>query len=534
MLLSSHQVLLATLGATGAAALPGTSSSSSSTPAAPAATGAALPAGFDITAYWGNLSPYHDAPGFNVSTGNPQGCELSQVHILHRHAQRYPTPYELDGESMEAFAQKLQNYRLQHPNETLGTGPLEFLNEWKYLMGEDLLLPSGAATEATSGANFWNKYGRPLFRAPAGLADWDASLNVFPNGTQRPKPIFRTTGQARILESARWWLSGFFSSTNANNSASQYDLVIMPEGSGYNNTLAASCPQAKYEGDTSATNFLETTTPSIRTRLTPYLPPALAANLTTLDILSMLNLCPYETAVLGSSAWCPVFTAADWANYAYNLDLQFYGDYGFGSASGRAQGLGWVLELAARLNNSLITTQSANINLTYDSNPATFPLHQKLYLDMSHDDVIVSVLTALGVEYFNFGPAGLPGDVAVPPSNRTFRLQEMTPFGAHLVGEVWRCPVGTERKLGGETLYVNPEVEEGDGEEWIRFVLNGKPLPLKGVSGCQEDVRSAAEGFCAVPKLLQGVKEMVRLAEWDRACLGNYTGGHQVADGRPE
>ncbi|RAH48865.1 histidine phosphatase family protein [Aspergillus brunneoviolaceus CBS 621.78] len=528
MLLSSTQMILATVGAS-AAALPSTSSAAASAP-----TGSALPAGFDITAYWGNLSPYKDGPGFNVSTGVPLGCELSQVHVLHRHAQRYPTPYALDGLSMEAFAQKLQNYSLQHPNETLGTGPLAFLNDWKYLMGEDLLLPSGAATEATSGANFWNKYGRPLFRAPAGLADWDPSLNVYPNGTQRPKPIFRTTGQARILESARWWLSGFFSSTNANNSASQYDLVIIPETSGYNNTLAATCPEAQYEGDTSAETFLTKTTPAILNRLTPYLPRHLASTLTPLDILSMLNLCPYETAVLGSSAWCPLFTASDWETFAYALDLQFYGDYGFGAASGRAQGLGWVLELAARLNNTLITTPAANINLTYDSSPETFPLHQKLYMDMSHDDVIVSVLAALGVEYFNFGAAGLPGNVSVPPP-RNFRLNEVAPFGAHLVAEVWSCPAGRERVLGGETLYVNPTVKGVvEAEDWIRFVLNGRAVPLGGVSGCEGD--DSQDGFCLVEGLVGGVAEMVRLAEYDRACLGNGTAGKggQVGDGRPE
>ncbi|RAL11882.1 phosphoglycerate mutase-like protein [Aspergillus homomorphus CBS 101889] len=237
-MLLSTQVVLVTLGAT-AAALPSASS------AASAPTGF-LPPGFDITAYWGNLRPYKDASGFNVSTGVPLGCELSQVHILHRHAQRYPTAYPLDAGSMEGFAQKLHNHRLQYPNVSLGTGPLAFLNDWKYLMGTELLLPSGAATEATSGAHFWNKYGRPLFRAPAGLASWDPSLNVYPNGTQRPKPVFRSTDQARILESARWWLSGFFSSTNANSSASEYDLVVIPESAGYNNTLAATCPNTDW------------------------------------------------------------------------------------------------------------------------------------------------------------------------------------------------------------------------------------------------------------------------------------------------
>ena len=164
---------------------------------------------FNLQSTWGNLSPYAPSPGFTLPAGNPLGCELTQTHILHRHAQRYPTSYLLDANSMESFAEKLSNYTSAHPNSTFGTGPLSFLNHWEYVMGTETLLPTGAATEATSGAWFWSKYGRTLYKAPAGMADWDEDLNVFPNGTKRAKPMFRTTSQARILESARWWLSMF-------------------------------------------------------------------------------------------------------------------------------------------------------------------------------------------------------------------------------------------------------------------------------------------------------------------------------------
>lgn len=42
-------------------------------------------------------------------------------------------------------------------------------------------------------------------------------------------------------------IGGFFSNIAANSSSSDYDLVIIPEGDGYNNTLSGSCPN----GDTS-------------------------------------------------------------------------------------------------------------------------------------------------------------------------------------------------------------------------------------------------------------------------------------------
>lgn len=158
---------------------------------------------------WGNLSPYADSTGFGLDKGFPAECELSQVHVLHRHAQRYPTSWPLDGGAMEAFAEKLNEYSRNHPDRKVGSGPGSFLNDWKYMLGLDTLLPSGAATEATSGASFWSQYGRLLYRAGRGDAIYDPSMNVYPNGTARLKPTFRTTSYPRILESARWWLSRF-------------------------------------------------------------------------------------------------------------------------------------------------------------------------------------------------------------------------------------------------------------------------------------------------------------------------------------
>jgi 3-phytase len=198
--------LLALAGGSCAAAMPN-SPTSSSISGAPGPTGTSYPSGFEIKKSWGHLSPYDDARHFGVEKGFPVECELSQVHVLHRHAQRYPTSWPTDGGGMEDFGYKVGNYSKRNPEKKVGSGPLAFINEWEYILGENLLLPSGAATEATAGALFWSEYGRLLYRAGKGDAIYDPSMNTFPNGTQRPKPIFRTTSYPRILESARWWLS---------------------------------------------------------------------------------------------------------------------------------------------------------------------------------------------------------------------------------------------------------------------------------------------------------------------------------------
>ncbi|KAL3473225.1 histidine phosphatase superfamily [Aspergillus californicus] len=516
-----RNVLAVSLTAGLASAVPHSSSAPASAP-----TGSSYASGFDMTQSWANINPYRDAESFSVPKGVPRGCELSQVHVLHRHAQRYPTDYPLDGEGMEDFAAKVVNYTKRHGKT--GTGPLSFLNNWEYVLGSDTLMETGAATEATSGANFWIKYGRLLYRPDRDhTAAWDESLNVYPNGTARPTPVFRTTSQARILESARWWLSGFFGNSGANSSYDQYDLVI-PEASGQNNTLASyeSCLGDMEEGDNSAQEFIPRYTENAVARLSAYFPNDF--NLTAMDVLAMQNLCAYEYTSLGGSAFCTLFTEQEWKDFAYNVDIQYYGDYAYGSPTGRAQGIGYVLELAARLKGKLITSSDTSINATLDNNEDTFPLNQPFYMDMSHDDIILSVIAALGLEYFNFGPRGLPGNVDHAP-NRTFSLSEMTPFGARLMTEVWTCPSNSSFELD-PVLYVNPHLEGNTGtEKYLRFVLNSAPLPLNGLVGCGD----AVNGFCSLEKFLSAVPALKEKAQYQEACFGQYPTGSQVGDGAP-
>lgn len=498
--------------------------------ASPEPTGLSYSSGFDMRTSWGHLSPYKDAPEFNVSKGFPSECELSQVHVLHRHAQRYPTYFALDGEGMERFAQKLANYSKKHPESKIASGPLDFLNDWEYLLGLNTLLPTGAATEATSGALFWSEYGRLLYRANASQATWDSLLNVYPNGTARPKPTFRTTSYPRILESARWWLSGFFGNTGANSSYAEYDLTIIPEQDDFNNTLSStsSCIEGLEPGDVSGEAFASSSlVKNAGKRFAAYLPDDL--KLDTFDIVAMFNMCPYEYATLGQSSFCALFTEQEWRDFEYFIDLQFYARYGFGSPSGRAQGIGYVQELAARLKSKLIFSSQSSINYTYDDNTKTFPLDQPLYMDMSHDDIIVSVLTALGLNYFKYSPRGLPDSVAHAP-HRNFHLNRMTPFGARLFSEIWTCPQGASLEYLQPQKYKNPDLSsKSNTTDYIRFVLNNAPLPLDGLSACDGSVN----GFCEVNRFLGAVPNLNHEAMYQEACFGDYNITTQVGNGQP-
>jgi hypothetical protein len=256
-------------------------------------------------------------------------------------------------------------------------------------------------------------------------------------------------------------------------------------------------------------------------------------NLTSFDVYAMQNLCAYETALYGGSTFCTLFTDEEWRAFEYAIDIQFYGNYGFGSPSGRAQGIGYVLELAARLQHKLIKSSDTSINYTYDDNTKQFPLDQLFYLDMSHDDIIVSVTAALGLDYFKYSDHGLPGDLYSPPADRKFVLNKMTPFGARFISEIWTCPSSSDtRPFENLTpvAYINPDLSSSnDTTDYIRFMLNDAPVPVHGIKSCAD----AVNGFCAVKNFLKDVPRMHEEAEYQQACFGNYTANGQVGNGQP-
>lgn len=74
----------------------------------------------------------------------------------------------------------------------------------------------------------------------------------------------------------------------------------------------------------------------------------------------------------------------------YSLDLQFWYGSAFGSPVARAQGIGYVQELIARLTHTPIAVHNSSTNSTLNDDPITFPLNQSLYVDATHEVVVLN------------------------------------------------------------------------------------------------------------------------------------------------
>lgn len=208
--------------------------------------------------------------------------------------------------------------------------------------------------------------------------------HLYPNNGS--KIVARSTTQDRMTQSAEYFLAGFFGLDWTKNAT----LVLAIENSTgvWNNTLAGyyNCNNSNAfvnQGGTNATNaWAKIYLADATKRLAKEAP---GFNWTVTDTYNAQSLCAYETVALGYSAFCGLFTYEEWEGYEYSIDINFAGNNAFQSPTGRAVGVGYVVEIMSRLEHHLITKPTAQINTTLDGMEATFPLHQALNFDFSHD-----------------------------------------------------------------------------------------------------------------------------------------------------
>lgn len=104
-------------------------------------------------------------------------------------------------------------------------------------------------------------------------------------------------------------------------------------------------------------------------------------------------------------------------------------DSAFGSPVARVQGIGYIGELIARLTHTPIETHNTSTNGTLHDNPITFPLNDSLYVDATHEVVVLNIITALNLS--NFAASGpLPADHI--PENRSFVSSQLASFATNI------------------------------------------------------------------------------------------------------
>ncbi|PWZ00413.1 phosphoglycerate mutase-like protein [Testicularia cyperi] len=443
---------------------------------------------FNPFEHMGPLTPYVSSSGWGVDdatyAGTPRSssggsCTLRQAHMLHRHGARYPTA----GGPPDV----LRDFLRDHPTLRY-TGRLEFLNQYKFGVGEELLTPVGRAQLYDSGAKAALLYGKLV-------ADDAAEPDI--NG--QSKTLFARAGsQQRIVDSGLAWLNGFFGAEWANSTS----FEIQIENNGFNTTTAPefACPSWSRPGnapggrlaDQWADNYLQDAV----LRLGPDFG---GATLTPRLLFGMQQMCSYDTVAFGVSDFCGLFTKQEWLDYEYAWDLRFMNTNGPTSPLGQAYGLGWVNELVSRLERKPwdASTQTSE-NATLNSNPLTFPLDRRFYVDFTHDSTITSVIATLS--FPQFAETLLPENA--DKASRNFVTSKLVPFAARLVVEVWDCNN-------------DKNSNSSDDDSWLRIKLNDAVVPLDQFPQCDK----RKDGFCKLANFLAAQARRNDNKWWDRCRI---------------
>ncbi|KAI9458279.1 phytase [Russula earlei] len=393
---------------------------------------------------WAQYSPYIPAGRY---VPLPPGCIINQVNVLQRHGSRFPTTNA--GKEIKATVKRLK--RVKHYKEDY----LKFLKDYTWDLGADDLIPLGAAQSFDAGIVAFERY-KPIV-------------------TKDNPPFVRAAGSTRVVDSALNWTAGF-RAAGRNTIKAKVDLILPETG---NSTLDdGMCPNSA-DGDEESKTWLKLFASSIKKRLRKAAP---GAKLTNKDVYNLMSLCAFHSqAKMAPSPFCGLFTANEFKDYEYHADLGKFYSNGHGGYLGPVQGVGYVNELLARLTGWPVR-DNTQTNRTLDASEETFPLNRTLYADFTHDNVMVSIYSALGL----FRQYLLPNktlDPAKPSPLRTWIASKLVPFGTRMVVERLQC-IGYRPFPKGV---------------FVRILVNDALQPLEfcgGVAGmCELDLFVASQGY---------------------------------------
>ncbi|CEJ59689.1 hypothetical protein PMG11_08301 [Penicillium brasilianum] len=356
------------------------------------------------------------------------GCSIDQVHMMSRHAERYPTP--LVGYRHLKFLERARLLELPF------NGSLEFLNEWTYFtdnperdFGQLTSTGPYAGTLGafTTGVRFRTRYGEILPK--------DNTIRFWASDSER------------VIESARYFASGLFGLNWESRDKAVLEIIPETFERGADTLTPGDTCQRYLEdttdghdnGDTMLRHYQDVYTPAIAARLTSE-NPALGSLLNT-EVYAMQEMCGFETMVRGSSPWCDVFTEEDWLHFEYARDIKHY--YGSGPGNPYAGAMGWLWL------NATATLLKAG--------PEAGPM----FLSFVHDGDISPLLAAL--DLFK-DPRNTPLPLTYPPADRSWKTSTILPMGARITFERMTCPTEDDR----------------DDEVYVRINVNDRIVQLPG------------------------------------------------------
>lgn len=370
--------------------------------------------GFNILKYLGGYGPYVDRESLGISRDPPQGCEIDQVVMAHRHGARFPD--SSSGEDFENTIQKLEKADIPQNH-----GSLSFFKDWDYFVEdrgfyglETFTGPYAGLLDAYQrGTEYRERYGH--------LWDKQSKVAMFSSGTER------------IVQTARKFGEGFFGFNYTD--VVEMNVILETEEMGAN-SLTPHCGVPDNAANNATKKDFGKINPHFYVAAERLNNEYTGLNLTDADIYNLQQIASYEMNVRPWSPWLNVFTKEEWIGYQYLRDCHFYYYSGPGSYTSKPKG-------------SVFTNSTLQL---LKSGPCEGS--KSMYWTFMHDVNIVPILAALGLTI----PvdADLPLNGTIPFYNQ-YKSSEIVPMGAHLVLERMQCD---KTAISDEGLYVRAVLNE--------------------------------------------------------------------------
>lgn len=294
--------------------------------------------------------------------------------------------------------------------------------------------------------------------------------------------------QQRCVDTAQWFLQGYLSPGHY-NVESLGKIVKMADSVNYTfaNSLTAtnSCPRY-VTNETFADNYRTSYRSAITSRLNQYIR---GYELTEADIGAMMDLCGFQTEIAGSSPFCDVFTASEWKDFEYAMDLQYY--YGSGPGNPLSGTTFWPYLKAV---TDLFSVGPGKTT----SNTSNGFIPPSLLMSFTHDNDITPLISALGL--FNESSYA-PLDPIHPKTTRKFRTSYAITFAGRVALERLSCDLSPRPSTVKHTAGV-PQPKPST-EAFVRIKVNDAVVPL---SGCSE----GPGGSCRLSQFVKYVESRGR------------------------
>jgi acid phosphatase len=348
----------------------------------------------------------------------PDSCSVSQVHMLSRHAERYPT--------RNAGARHLNLLQRLSDSKVNLSGPLSFLNTWTYF---------------TNPAD-------PEFENLTAVGPYAGTVQAFNTGKTLRKRYdhlvsrqqctrFWSCGSERDVETARYFGNGFFGPQWNSDGSAMLEIIPEDEDRGGDTlTPGDTCLKYRTDGDYGHDHgykmldkWQQTFSRPIAERLASH---AKGVELTPLDIYGMMEMCGFEILARGKSPWCIVFTQQEWLDFEYGRDLLHFYRAGPGNAYAGAMGFLWL-----DATQNLMSNHSS----------------EDVYFSFVHDGDIVPVLATLQMLDEPVMSQELPTDRV--KKDRTWRTSDVVPMGGRMIFERISCGSELSNREHFVRLFIN-------------------------------------------------------------------------------